>query len=336
MRLVRRRRFNGRFEVGMSELGFGYGTTAQVIDSILATDEDVTLAVITDVIGASYRPLGAMMAIFPEGRRVGSLSSGCVEKDIETHAARALAEGTMQRIRYGAGSPFFDIQLPCGGGLEITLVPKPDRKVLAELANQLGGRKVTRAVLDMGQQQISVRESDGSEVTGWQGQCFEVVIEPELNFLLFGKGTEIVAFAALVSSLRFGCTVLSGDQETLDEASRCGCNVRALKKPEFPPNVGVDAFTAICLFFHDHDWEPPILAVALDSPAFYIGCQGSERAAASRREELKNIGIGQAPLARLRGPIGLVRSAKDARTLSIGVLAEILEVHRELGGSHRQ
>lgn len=317
----------------MSALGYGYGTTAQVIDSIVASDEDVALAVITDVVGASYRPLGAMMAIFPEQRRVGSLSSGCVEKDIESHAASALAEGTMQRIRYGAGSPFFDIQLPCGGGLEITLVPKPDRGVLAELARRLNGREVACAVLDLERQEISVRDSDGSDVTGWQGRSFNVVIEPELNFLLFGKGTEIVAFAALVSSLRFGCTVLSGDQETLDEAKRCGCTVRALKKPEFPPDLEVDLFTAICLFFHDHDWEPPILAVALDSSAFYIGCQGSERAAASRRDDLRNIGIGEDHLGRLRGPIGLVRSAKDARTLSIGVLAEILDVHRALGGA---
>lgn len=317
----------------MSALGFGYGTTAQVIDSIVASDEDVALAVITDVVGASYRPLGAMMAIFPEQRRVGSLSSGCVEKDIESHAASALAEGTMQRIRYGAGSPFFDIQLPCGGGLEITLVPKPDRDVLAELARRLSGREVACAVLDLERQEISVRDSDGSDVTGWQGQRFNVVIEPELNFLLFGKGTEIVAFAALVSSLRFGCTVLSGDQETLDEAKRCGCTVRALKKPEIPPDLEVDSFTAICLFFHDHDWEPPILAVALDSAAFYIGCQGSERAAASRRDELRNIGVGEDHLGRLRGPIGLIKSAKDARTLSIGVLAEILDVHRDLGGA---
>jgi xanthine dehydrogenase accessory factor len=320
----------------MSALGFGYGTAAQVVDSIVSSNEDVTLAVITDVVGASYRPLGAMMAIFADGRRVGSLSSGCVEKDIETHAARALEEGKMQRIRYGAGSPFFDIQLPCGGGLEITLVPRPDREVMARLAGQLGGREVTLAVVDVDQQQICIGEFGGSEIAGWQDQRFEVVIEPELNFVLFGKGTEIVAFAALVASLRFGCIVLSGDQETLDEARGYGCEVRALKKPEFPPDIRVDVFTAICLFFHDHDWEPPILAVALDSPAFYIGCQGSERAAASRREELITIGIGHAQLARLRGPIGLVKSAKDARTLSIGVLAEILEEHRELGRTRRQ
>jgi xanthine dehydrogenase accessory factor len=320
----------------MSALGFGYGTAAQVVNSIVSSNEDVTLAVITDVVGASYRPLGAMMAIFADGQRVGSLSSGCVEKDIENHAARALEEGKIHQIRYGVGSPFFDIQLPCGGGLEITLVPRPDREVMAKLAGRLGGREVTRAVLDLDLQQISVRELGGSEVTGWQGQRFQVVIEPELNFLLFGKGTEIVAFAALVSSLRFGCIVLSGDQETLDEAKGYGCDVRSLKKPGFPSDLNVDAFTAICLFFHDHDWEPPILAVALDSPAFYIGCQGSERAAESRREELKNIGIGHAKLAQLRGPIGLVKSAKDARTLSIGVLAEILVVHRELGRTRRQ
>ena len=48
------------------------------------------LCVITHVDGPSYRPLGAMMAVLEDGRRIGTLSSGCVEADIALHAAKAL------------------------------------------------------------------------------------------------------------------------------------------------------------------------------------------------------------------------------------------------------
>ena len=68
------------------------------------------------------------------------------------------------RLRYGAGSPFFDIRLPCGGALEIALFPRPDPAVLADVIAR-------RAMRD----RIALRfHPDGrirvqdSQPTGWQ------------------------------------------------------------------------------------------------------------------------------------------------------------------------
>lgn len=88
------------------------------------------LAVITEIIGTSYRNLGTMMAFGPDGARTGSLSSGCIEDDIAEHAAKVLQTGTPKALRYGQGSPFFDLKLPCGGGLSILLIPNPDPATL--------------------------------------------------------------------------------------------------------------------------------------------------------------------------------------------------------------
>lgn len=96
-------------------------------------------------------------------------------------------------------------------------------------------------------------------------------------------------------------------------------------RPEIPEHVIVDPRTAILLFFHDHDWEPPILKQALTTPAFYIGAQGSKRARDSRHAALIELGMAEKDLTRLRGPIGLINSARDARTLAISVLAEAVQ-----------
>ena len=88
------------------------------------------LALIHEVLGTSYRTVGTMMAFMADGRRVGSLSSGCIEDDIAEHAKAALTSGQAKSLRYGTGSPFFDLKLPCGGGLSILLVPNPDQAVL--------------------------------------------------------------------------------------------------------------------------------------------------------------------------------------------------------------
>lgn len=44
-------------------------------------------------------------------------------------------------VRYGLGSPFLDIVLPCGGALEVTLIHAPDQKTLTELLDLINQRE---------------------------------------------------------------------------------------------------------------------------------------------------------------------------------------------------
>lgn len=291
-----------------------------------AAPGDVALAIITGVEGPSYRPVGAVMAVIPEGEDhglVGTLSSGCVEADIAQHARQALAEGKPRSVRYGRGSPFIDIQLPCGGGLQILLLPRPEAEVLREIGLRRAARQVCVLRIDTETGAISLQE-DGQ--TGMEGTDFILRIEPELRFLVFGKGPEAFTFAALTQSVGYPSLLLSPDSETLDSASSAGCPTRQLIRPGWPADLEVDGWTATLLFFHDHDWEPAILKGAMDTPAFYVGSQGSQRAAETRRLALVDLGVPEAAIARLHGPVGLIRSARDARTLAVSVLAEVLDM----------
>lgn len=286
---------------------------------------DAVLAIITGVEGPSYRPVGAVMAVLPDGEGhdlVGTLSSGCVESDIAHHARAALAEGRPRTIRYGRGSPFIDIQLPCGGGLEILLLPRPDPESLREVGRRRAVRRVCVLRIDRETGQIALQD-EGK--TGTDGTDFILRIEPELRFLVFGKGPEAFTFAALAQSVGFPGLLLSPDDETLEMAARSGCATQRIIRPAWPADLSVDRWTSILLFFHDHDWEPAILEGALQTPAFYIGSQGSQRAAASRRLALADLGVAEERIAQLRGPVGLIRSARDARTLAVSVLAEVLD-----------
>lgn len=115
-------------------------TYPDAIQAALSQDGDFALALITGTEGPSYRPLGAVMAVLADGRRIGTLSSGCIEKDIALHALATLKSGVPKSVRYGRGSPFIDIKLPCGGGLDILLVPRPDRMVLGRITKSRAKR----------------------------------------------------------------------------------------------------------------------------------------------------------------------------------------------------
>lgn len=293
------------------------------IGAVLNRNEDAVIAFIAAIEGPSYRPVGASMAVFGEEDIVGSLSSGCVESDIALNAMKCLEGGGPRMLRYGRGSPFVDIQLPCGGGLDILLVPHPDRKALDIISGHRAARQPCELTIDIATGLMAV--GTGAE-TGLRDGVLHVHYAPDLRFLVFGKGPEATTFAALVEAAGYPNLLLSPDQETLDDGRAAGCATRLLKAQKYPDDLTVDDRTAIILFFHDHDWEPPLLLGALTTPAFYIGSQGSRQARDTRHMALEAMGVVPDAIARLRGPVGLIPSARDAGTLAVSVLAEILAV----------
>lgn len=78
---------------------------------------------------------------------------------------------------------------------------------------------------------------------------------------------------------------------------------------------------------HDHEYEPAILQRMLATPAFYIGAQGSRAIQTARLAQLKANGVSTDELARLRGPIGLIPSSRDPKSLAISVLSEVVGEH---------
>jgi len=270
----------------------------------LQRGEPAALAVITGVIGASYRPVGAGMVVTAGGQRFGNLSSGCIERDVEIHAQAALADGQMRELRYGQGSPWQDLQLPCGGGLDVLVLPCPDQTALEAAALALSARQEAGLILGP----------------------LHLTLLPELRFLIFGKGPETRALAQMARAAGYLTEVFSPDPETLEGLA----DARLTPGTDWPDGVAIDPRTAVTLFFHDHDREPPLLAKALTSPAFFIGAQGSARAAAARDEALLHAGLPATALSRLARPFGLIPSVRDPRSLAISVLAQVLDRARSL------
>jgi len=93
--------------------------------------------------------------------------------------------------------------------------------------------------------------------------------------------------------------------------------------------LGVDARTAVVTLTHDPKLDDPALVVALRSPAFYIGCLGSKKTHAARRERLAAAGC--TDLDRLHGPIGLRIGARSPGEIAVSILAEIVAVLRGAG-----
>ncbi len=295
------------FPVPSSDQGQVPPTPDPVGDPLAALAGGGVLAIVTGVEGPHYRNPGAIMAFPRQGGAVGQLSSGCIEADLALHARDVAADGRVRRLRYGVGSPFLDLVLPCGGGLDVALIriddPAPVRACLA--AREARRPSVLGVDLDHG-------------TVALDGPGFALRVAPPPRFLTWGAGVEAVTFAALARAAGYPSELTTHDDATAAAA-------RARGVPPRPPGpVAADRWTAITLFYHDHDREAPILAQALETDAFYIGAQGSLRTHRARLAALRDLGVSDTALARLRGPIGVIPSAREPRVLAISVLAEIM------------
>lgn len=269
----------------------------------------VALVVVTSTEGGSVRAPGALMAVASDGRRCGYISGGCVDADVVAQAQQALEAGKPASLRYGAGSPFIDMPLPCGGAIDIAILPDADEEALQRCHDALLSRRRAR---------LALQELPKS-----------FAYKPKLRIRIAGRGADALALARLVRASGYGLTLQLRDGEDISEAELNGFpDATALKTPTDLPPLTDDEWTAFVLMFHDPDWEAALLKQALSGSAFYIGAVGSRQTQLRRRNRLAQEGIAPEQIDRIHGPVGLVPSVRDASMLAVSALAEITGAYK--------
>jgi xanthine dehydrogenase accessory factor len=89
-----------------------------------------------------------------------------------------------------------------------------------------------------------------------------------------------------------------------------------------------DHRSAVVTLTHDPKLDDPALAVALKSDCFYIGALGSRRTHAARVRRLREMGFGEAELARIHAPIGLAIGAVSPAEIAVAILAQMTQMLR--------
>ncbi|MER5548167.1 XdhC/CoxI family protein [Streptomyces sp. NPDC002589] len=92
-----------------------------------------------------------------------------------------------------------------------------------------------------------------------------------------------------------------------------------------------DGRSVLCVLTHDAKFDVPLLQVALRLPVAYVGAMGSRRTHLDRNQRLRDVGVTELELARLRSPIGLDLGARTPEETALSIGAEIVANRR--GGS---
>lgn len=264
----------------------------------MEADFAVVLITLVEIRGGAARALGAQMVVREDGHYCGYVSGGCVEAAAAYEALQVIASGKDRVVRYGEGSPYLDIVLPCGGGITLAFHRLRDAQPLRNVLDLLAKRQpAALCYLPKFQRLASV---DYAEISGWQDDAFITRYLPKTRVTVYGRSVEALATTSIAQAA--GYEVLSGEDVQTQT---------------------LDPFTAVILLYHDLDRELPVLLAALRSAPFYIGALGSLRTHATRVEKLLSLGFSEDEIARIKAPIGIFAQARDARTLALSIVADV-------------
>ncbi|MGO8021180.1 XdhC family protein [Rhizobium leguminosarum] len=261
------------------------------------------IATLVEIRGGASRSLGAQVAVAADGGYVGYVSGGCVEAAVACEALLAMEEQIDRLSLFGAGSPHFDIVLPCGGGITVLTHVLHDEEVVNNTLCRLRSRQ-SAGIRHQGLGRPLVAVADPGQPFTTDEEGFVVRYQPKTRLLISGNSLESTIVGSLATASGYDVVPVSGRAK--DEIAEY-----------------IDPYTAIVSLHHDLDAEDRLLDIALRSTAFYIGALGSSRTHRARCERLTARGHSEESIRRIRAPIGLFGPARDASTLAISVLAEV-------------
>ena len=110
---------------GVSPLG-GLRAVVEGTQALAEHGEAGVLAVVIETDGSTYRKPGALVVLDTRGVRVGALSGGCLEGELEVAARDVLASGIAGDVRFdtsGDEDRLFGSGTGCGGATRVMLLP---------------------------------------------------------------------------------------------------------------------------------------------------------------------------------------------------------------------
>ncbi|MEM8506657.1 MAG: XdhC/CoxI family protein [Bacteroidota bacterium] len=298
------------------------------------------LATVVALEGSSYRRPGVRMLIREDGKMIGAVSGGCVEKEVFRQAESVFRDGVPKVMTYDGR-----YRLGCEGILYILLEPfQLPRATLEQFKENLGER-TPLLVKSHFQRLHGTSENFGSyfEVGGkWypfrkevlteknDAEIYEQHVPPCFRLVIVGAEHDTVQLVALAAGLGWEVTVVTEAKEEKQKADFPGTTYFIANDSD-TPQLRIDSETAVLLMTHSFVKDLKYLIALKEQYPAYFGLLGPAR----RREKLFDALLEQESdiepdfLSQIHGPTGLDIGAETPEEIAVSILAEILAATRK-------
>ena len=307
----------------------------QVADKWLRAGHSVYLVTVVRTWGSSPRPIGSIAAVRDDGELVGSVSGGCVEKQLVESLIRdqklnsSCNQNTSRNIstlqvtdeqarRFG---------LSCGGELELVFEQLSTANALSELASFTSNRKPVRRTVELATGHVQLDNSAAIlQHLEYDESRLSKTFGPDYRLMIIGAGQLSRYTAQFAMALDYDvmvCDPRPGFQQAWQVPE---IEVMTLSPDDAVIQFATDSSSAVVALTHDPNVDDLALLEALPSDAFYVGALGSSRTSEKRSHRLAGLGLENHQIDRLAGPIGLNIGSRSSAEIAISIIAQLIEV----------
>ncbi|WP_432168906.1 XdhC family protein [Streptomyces sp. 1222.5] len=185
-----------------------------------------------------------------------------------------------------------------------------------------------RALLEAGRTGTVDVSADGSGCPGGLTLLVESSVPPP-RMIVFGAIDFAAALARAGKFLGYHVTVCDARPVFATRARFPDADEIVVDWPHrYLRRTTTDARTVLCVLTHDPKFDVPLLRTALAMPVSFVGAMGSRRTHEDRDRRLRDEGVSERELARLRSPIGLDLGARTPEETALSIAAEIVAARR--------
>ena len=297
------------------------------------------LGVVYRTHGPCYRKAGAMMLLSDSGIRLGLLSGGCLEADIQLHARKAMQTNRAILLSYDGSDEddiSFQLGIGCGGIVEIALLPllpdnnfmqlKDAREALALRRKGILTIPITSYADELNAQFRVIENSDVTTLARFYQNAngadyLDIVVQRSPHVLIAGGGIDAIPVVSIAKSLGWEVSVwdsrpANARPEHFSQADQILTgDVSGLKRL-----VAEHGVTAVILMTHNVTLDAMALASLKSEPLTYLALLGP---ASRRAEVLEEAGLVETDIKTpISGPAGLQIGGELPESIALSILAE--------------
>ncbi len=331
------------------------------------TGRRFALATVVGVRGSTYRQLGARQLVAEDGYSVGTVSGGCLDRDLHQVVEEVLDSGKPSLVEFDLTADdeaIWGWGIGCNGATELLVVPSEDavrwaknivanRSLRSPLAvvHELFGPRFARLyvpskgihqgflleaalqseAMSLAKRAITAGESTVVTVNGRRLMVEVLGVPPRL--LICGAGHDADPLAHYASELGFEVLVLDERPGLLGEGRFPSAQLVPCRPAELQAKIELDQRTYAVIMSHNYLRDLDYLKSLLGTDVSYIGALGPGARLERLVSDVEESGCRPSvdDLAKMHGPAGLDIGAEGPKEIAWAVMAEILAVRRSKG-----
>jgi xanthine dehydrogenase accessory factor len=199
----------------------------------------------------------------------------------------------------------------------------------------LGSAGLNDAALDMARAQITQGTSRTVSfcLPEARARIFIEVHSPPATLIIVGAGHVAMPLVRMAHTVGWRTLVVDSRPRFATPERFPDADALCVGIPsEIVQTLPLTPSTAVILVAHDYKFDLPVLRHVLTSPVGYIGMLGGRQRGQAILKLLRQDGVSDAALQRVRVPIGLDLGSRSVPEIALAILAEVVSVRH--GGSN--